>query len=624
MVATAQFTLGDAVLRLTASTAGMNKSLGQAQRQFQQKFGNIAKMGANLERTMRRVGLGIGIGLGFAIKGAADFDKSMRRVNTIARLNAADFNKLSKVIREQAKLFGRDASAAANTYYNILSAGVTDPKKALSTLTEALKASVGGLVDADIAAKAITGVMNQFGKETISAAEANDTLFKLVERGVTTFEEIAISFSEVGQLAGPLNLDLDEMASIVATLTLSTNSAARATTQVAAGLTAWLKPNKDMIEGIGNTIEALEKQGIQFGKDGEAVKESQAVYEELGVELAVLTDKTLPGLITAQKSAGKEGKKYREIIKTTRVAITGKKKALKDAKEEMETMTSRMGPTILKTVGLQKAMETLSNTVDDNIGAFSQMLGRKEAVAGALGIIGDRAKDVADNMEAMADKVGVAQQATDEMAKSASEKFNKLKTEAKDLGIEIGNALIPQLLELARGLTPVVEKSAEWVGVNKDLLPQLVKLTALVLVTGPLVRGLVGFGKALGIVVALLVGGTIAGGAAAGAGTMISALIALTVGGGPGWIFGRMLDRWAKSSKELEGWLGKVMRMLLIAPRAIGAFSRALGRLVGNLRFGGGEGAGPGSLTPEELAAGARAQPLQGGGVVRGGDAVGW
>ena len=80
--------------------------------------------------------------------------------------------------------------------YQAISAGVPSDN-VFDFLETANKAAVGGITDLSTSVDGITSVVNAYGSDVISAAEASDLMFTAVKEGKTDFGQLSDSLFQV-------------------------------------------------------------------------------------------------------------------------------------------------------------------------------------------------------------------------------------------------------------------------------------------------------------------------------------------------------------------------------------------------------------------------------------------
>jgi TP901 family phage tail tape measure protein len=234
---------------ITASDRA-SKALGS----INAKMKGLGGRAAGALKSVAKLGIGLGAigtvaGLGMAVKGAVDFDKAMRNVNTIARQSEEGLSEMGDRILNMSKTFPQSATEIADGMYQIQSASFAG-EDAFKVLDASMKAGTAGLSDTKTAADAITTVLNSYGMSADNAGAVSDLMFKTVEKGKTTFPELASALSKVTSTASAAGVPFEEVSAAFATMTkqgLTTDEAGVALNQTMLQL---LKPSEALSEGL--------------------------------------------------------------------------------------------------------------------------------------------------------------------------------------------------------------------------------------------------------------------------------------------------------------------------------------------------------------------------------------
>ena len=168
----------------------------------------------------------------------------------MGRVTDREFSKIKTDILSIDASLG-DPTALTQSYYQAISAGVTDTAEALELVEIAAMASNAAHLDTATTIKALTKLMAGFAGEIGSAAEASDLLFIIEKKGQTSFAEMAGVIGTVAAASKNLNISSREMAASLAQITQTAGSTEEAATQYAAVLTNLTKPTKDLIKVLG-------------------------------------------------------------------------------------------------------------------------------------------------------------------------------------------------------------------------------------------------------------------------------------------------------------------------------------------------------------------------------------
>ena len=295
-----------------------------------------------LAPSLRKIGVGMAVaggaivgGFAISLKAAADFETSMREVNTMMGLSQQEFTDFSKEVQALASDLGVDAVESAQALYQAISAGV--PKEnVLDFLAIATKAAIGGATDTKTAVDGLTTVMNAFKLPMSDAQKVADIMFTTIKGGKTTFEELSASIFQVAPIAAASGVKFEEVAAALATMTKQGVPTSVATTQLRQAMVSLQKPTKEM-----NAV--IKELGYESG---------QAMVDELGLAetLNVLRNSTggsnemlmkMFGSVEAGAAVLSLTGDNAEMFATDLEAMANSSGAATDAFNEMEKSASR-------------------------------------------------------------------------------------------------------------------------------------------------------------------------------------------------------------------------------------------------------------------------------------------
>ena len=223
------------------------------------------------------------LGLGVAsLKMAADFDKGMREVNSIAKLSESGFKQLEKDTLAFSKSIGIAANEVVPALYQALSAGVP-VDNVFEFMRVAGEAAIGGVTTLETAVDGLTSVVNAYGAATLPAARAADIMFKAVEVGKTTFEELSMNLADVVPTAVAAGVSFEEVAAAVATMTVQGIRTTIATTSLNQALVELQKPMPPL-------AAVMEKAAKKIGAADGSFKSMKASGASLETILIALED----------------------------------------------------------------------------------------------------------------------------------------------------------------------------------------------------------------------------------------------------------------------------------------------------------------------------------------------
>ena len=242
---------------------------------------NVSSLALSLGKTAAKASL---LGAGLAAAGAAfvakrvigefaAFETSLVRV---ANVSEESLDKIRARVLDMEPALG-SATELVRGYYDVISAGVTEPVKAIDLLTEASKvAKVQQIAQSEVV-KALTKVMAGFGGEVATAAEAADLLFTIEKAGQTTVAELVPVIGRLAKQSRDLGISQEELGGSIAQVTQFVGNTDEAATAYQATLTALNKPTTAMKEAFkAMGVESAQAAIKSFGLSGtlERLKDS--------------------------------------------------------------------------------------------------------------------------------------------------------------------------------------------------------------------------------------------------------------------------------------------------------------------------------------------------------------
>ena len=215
-----------------------------------------------------------------------EYSKAMREVQTISKAVQDDWVGMSKAIIDLAANGPDDAIELAKAYYQIVSAGY-DGAAGLNLLDVASRAATAGITDTKTAADGLTTILNAWGKDASEAEKVADILFKTVEKGKTTFPELAQNIATVAPMAAAMNISLEEVTGAIATLTKQGNTTPTALTQIRQAIIAL---NENLGDGWSKVMtfqEGVQRLRDMAGGSDTKLKEMTGRVEGMNAILAL-------------------------------------------------------------------------------------------------------------------------------------------------------------------------------------------------------------------------------------------------------------------------------------------------------------------------------------------------
>ena len=253
-------------------------------------------------------GLGLGLGLRELASGFSVYES---RLTDMGRVTSQNLDDVARRIRALRPELG-SATELLEGYYQTMSAGITDPTRALETLTGASRAARAAHVEQAQTITAVTKLMAGYAGQVRSTTEATDLLFAIERAGQTTFRELVPIIGDVATLSREAGVGVSEMGAALAQMTQTAGSTSQAATQYQAVLLGLYKPQEQMRKtlaalGVSSGVALVRQLGLAGAI--RAVRE-QAEASGLGLGRLFESQEALVGIaaLGAEQWSGYEKK----------------------------------------------------------------------------------------------------------------------------------------------------------------------------------------------------------------------------------------------------------------------------------------------------------------------------
>ena len=393
--------IGNLVIGVGLNLKGLSKDLNRASYKLNRQGAKWKNAGRTMAASFTLPFAAVGVA---GIKMALDIETSLNKIQNLVGASSEQVAQYSKDLKKVSNDTGKSQAELADGLFQIESAGIKG-KAAVDTLTVAAKASAIGLGETKVVADALTSVMNAYGSENISAAEATDQLAAAVKFGKLEAASLAPAIGQVIPIAAKLGVSFSQVGAAIAVYSKQGADAAKASTGVKAILANFLG------EGTPKQAEALEKLGMSMESVRESFKtkglaqtlnEISNAADKNGVDLSnVITNvRALSAAYAVTKDQEDYIKVSKGIADSANLVSDGFKnveksagfklnKAINQLKNVAITIGELLIPTVMKLTGfltsLVNKFNGLSDTTKKMIVSFSLVLA---AIGPVLFIIG--------------------------------------------------------------------------------------------------------------------------------------------------------------------------------------------------------------------------------------------
>lgn len=235
----------------------------------------------------------------------SNLETGMAEVSTlIAGSTDKDMAGMTQQVRDFSLETGKLTDEIVPALYQSISASV--PKETVfDFLKVANMAATGGVTELETAVDGITSVINAYGTENLSAAQASDQMFTAVKLGKTTFGELASSLFNVIPTAVNAGVSFGDITAAIATMTASGTPTSVATTQMRQALVELA----DSGSQVGETFQEIAGKSFKdFIAEGHNTSEAMNILDEharnSGLSIDQLFSSVEAGNAAAQLTGG--------------------------------------------------------------------------------------------------------------------------------------------------------------------------------------------------------------------------------------------------------------------------------------------------------------------------------
>lgn len=242
----------DQYMKATQEAGKATANVAKADK-WQQLGKETAALGDKLTRNVTLPIVAVGAA---ATKMALDFDSVFVQMQSLAGVAADEIDGMKKSVLDLAGQTGKAPRELAEALYFLRSSGL-DASSAMDALEMSAKASAAGMGSTVDIADAVSSAMNAYAKSGLSAAEATDVLVATAKEGKAEPAELAKQMGRLLPLSSELGISFQDVGAALASLSLSGNDAAGASTLLSNIMSKLLKPSQqamEIMDGVGISL----------------------------------------------------------------------------------------------------------------------------------------------------------------------------------------------------------------------------------------------------------------------------------------------------------------------------------------------------------------------------------
>lgn len=320
-----------------------------------------------------------------------EFEKQLRNVNSLAQLGEKQFQGLATQITNLTNdpYIKEGATGLTKAMYQLVSSGF-DTAEALEIAGVASKAASAGITSTETAVLGLAGIMNAYNQKTVQdSINYSDKMFKIVDKGVVSFEQLSNNLGTVVATASAANVSFDEIGAGFIALTRAGINVAEAETAINNLIRAIIDPSKQASDyaktlGIELNAVALQSKGLEGimqdvakATGGNVDMIAKLIPEARAFKAAAtLAKNETKGFAEAldfmKESAGASGRALSEQSKATSFSIEKLKQSFENLNNEIgKLVTEEANPFI----DILKDIVKYISLLDDDTKKFLVQLG---------------------------------------------------------------------------------------------------------------------------------------------------------------------------------------------------------------------------------------------------------
>lgn len=252
---------------------------------------------------------------GAGIKLATDLSSSFAKIENLVGITGQTLQDFKQGVLDVSRATGQTQADLADALFVITSAGIRGAE-AIDVLTMSAKASEIGLGETKEVARGLTGVLQAYAKDGLTAANATDILTAIVREGNLEAADLAPTLGRVVGIAAQLGISFEELGANIATFTRLGVPTEEAVVGLRGVMTTFLQPTTEavtILDQFGYTAEGLRKklgtQGLQA-----TLAELLTAFKGNDDALAAVFG-NVRALSNVLGTAGAQGEAYAEILK---------------------------------------------------------------------------------------------------------------------------------------------------------------------------------------------------------------------------------------------------------------------------------------------------------------------
>jgi len=260
----AKRTIASTNISIGANLSGLQRGLKIARRSLNNFGASAKRMGSSITSNVTLPFAAAGAA---GVKMATDLESSFGKIENLVGITGDTLNSFKQSVKDVSATTGQSQQELSEALFTVTSAGLRGAE-ATEVLEASAKASAIGLGDTQQVAQALTGVLQAYAKEGLTAAKATDTLTAIVREGNLEAEALAPTLGRVVGIASQLGISFEEVGANIATFTRLGVPAEEAVVGLRGIMTTFLQPTQEAEKALGTLGISADDLRQKVGKEG--------------------------------------------------------------------------------------------------------------------------------------------------------------------------------------------------------------------------------------------------------------------------------------------------------------------------------------------------------------------
>jgi TP901 family phage tail tape measure protein len=418
--------------------------------------------------------------------------RQRRRVAEVDKLEViltADDSQLTSGLRGATQRIEGFAGNAASALQSI-GGGMQRLGGALTLATAPIALALGGAVHSAMAFdEALTNVGAVLGRNAADMAGLRAEILAIGETSRAGPQAVALAFYDIVGGVADATTHMDILNAAIATSEAGSADLTATTSALVSVMNAYgfaadqaAVVSDVLTRTVGMGVGSMDEFAAALPTVTGIAAQVGAEFGDVGAMMAFLTTQGL----SASRSA--------DYLRSAFVSLLNPNSAMESA---LESLGVASGSAALEQWGLAGTMGRLQVAMGGSTDALAEALGGVEALTAVMAL---NKPEFESFLTTFTEGIeGATDAARDIQMESAAAQFDLLKSKLQGVAIELGNVLLPAMVDFVTEAQPVVDSISDWIKENPKLAAGLVAVAVGAVVLGPILAGLGTIFKVAGV-----------------------------------------------------------------------------------------------------------------------------